>query len=247
MEREIRVDGHRVIRAPLHRVWQLLSRLESHPRYTGLWLTADLLERSQAAVVVEFRGFFGGLPITSVQRLVLRPPGRIEFKQVRGTLRGLWGAYLLKSADGDTDLHVEVVCDPGIVLFTEASVQQILTAHIDGMLTKIKASAERELVRVVTRRAGAAGEGARPAKTDEAPAIAGAREPEEADEGRAEDEQEEDEQEDVSPEPGAVPAAGVERSGAREGASTAPAEGRRRRRRRRRRRGGAARPPAPSG
>lgn len=241
MDREIRVDGHRVIRAPLHRVWQLLSRLESHPRYAGLWLTADLLERSQASVVVEFRGFFGGLPITSVQRMVLRPPGRIEFKQVRGTLRGLWGAYLLKGTDGDTDLHAQVVVDPGIVLFTEASVQQILTAHIDGTLTRIKASAERELVRVVTRRAGAAGEDARPAKTGDAAAPTAARDLDEADEGP-----EEDEAEEAPPEPAAVPAATDASAAAREGASGQPGEGRRRRRRRRRRRGGA-RPAAPGG
>jgi len=148
VDREIRLEGHRLIRAPLQRVWQLLSRLESHPRYASLWMAADLLERSQAAALVEFHGFFGGLPITSVQRVVLRPPGRIEFRQVRGTLRDLSGGYVLKDAGGDTDLVVQLAVDPGIVFFSEASVQQILASHIDGTLAKVKASAERDLVRL---------------------------------------------------------------------------------------------------
>jgi len=162
VDREIRLEGHRLIRAPLQRVWQLLSRLESHPRYASLWMAADLLERSQAAALVEFHGFFGGLPITSVQRVVLRPPGRIEFRQVRGTLRDLSGGYVLKDAGGDTDLVVQLAVDPGIVFFSEASVQQILASHIDGTLAKVKASAERDLVRLTPRRAQAA-VGAEPA------------------------------------------------------------------------------------
>lgn len=182
MDREIRFEGHRLIRAPVQRVWQLLSRLESHPRYADLWMAADLLERSQAAALVEFQGFFGGLPITSVQRVVLRPPGRIEFRQIRGTLRELSGAYVLKDADGDTDLIIQVAVDPGIVLFSETSVQQILAGHVDGTLSKIKASAERDLVRLVPRRTHVAAASeppsgpaeAAPADEDQAP---GAEEP----------------------------------------------------------------------
>ncbi|MDR7521365.1 MAG: SRPBCC family protein [Armatimonadota bacterium] len=157
--REVRVEGHRLIRAPLQRVWQLLSRLESYPRYASLWLTADLLERSQRSALVEFRGFFGGLPVTSVQRVVMRPPGRIEFRQVRGTLRALSGVYALKDVEGETDLTVRMAADAGIVFFSEESVQQILVAHIDRMLTRIKASAERDLARAIVRRSPASGEG----------------------------------------------------------------------------------------
>jgi uncharacterized protein YndB with AHSA1/START domain len=185
MNREIRVERHRVIRAPIHRVWQVLSRLESHPRYANLWLTADLLERSQASAVVEFRGFFGGLPITSVQRLTLRPPNRIEFKQIRGTLRGVWGAYHLIDTDGETDLMAQMAVDAGIVLFSEGAVRQILAAHLDCTLGKIKASVERDLVRPARRRAPPGGasvttaDGAESGSSDEVhapggPAIEGA-------------------------------------------------------------------------
>ncbi|OFX35156.1 MAG: hypothetical protein A2Z07_02480 [Armatimonadetes bacterium RBG_16_67_12] len=234
MDRETRFEGHRLIRAPLHRVWQVLSRLESHPRYANLWLTADLLERSQTSAVVEFRGFFGGLPITSVQRLVLRPPGRIEFKQIRGTLRGLSGAYVLKDAHGETDLMAQIAADPGIILFSDTSVQQILAAHIDGTLGKIKASAERDLARPAPRRAANAGEGV-PARAAGAGGEPSHEEEDEADEPEAE------EAVVVDAARGAPAEAEVPRP-----ASGEP-HGRRRRRRRRRHRGGGSKPPAPAG
>jgi len=147
------VEAVRRIRAPVQRVWHLLSRLESQPRYATLWFAADVLERSPASALVEFRGFFGGLPLTSVQRLTLKAPGRIEFRQVRGELRDLTGAYVLKDAEGDTDLTMQVAVDAGIPLFSDASVQQILTTHLDGTLSRIKAAAERDLVRLIPRRA----------------------------------------------------------------------------------------------
>ena len=151
--RAVSVEAVRRIRAPVQRVWHLLSRLESQPRYVTLWFAADVLERSPASALVEFRGFFGGLPLTSVQRLTLKAPGRIEFRQVRGELRDLTGAYVLKDAEGDTDLTVQVAVDAGIPLFSDASVQQILTTHLDGTLSRIKAAAERDLVRLIPRRA----------------------------------------------------------------------------------------------
>ncbi len=148
----IRAEGHRVIRAPVQRVWQLLSRIESHPRFTNIWMAAELKERSPASPLVEFRGFFGGLPVASVQRFSLKPPGRIEFRQVRGTLLELAGTYIIRDADGETDLLVQMAVDPGIALFSEAAVRQVLAGHIEGALAKIKASAERDLARPSGRR-----------------------------------------------------------------------------------------------
>lgn len=141
-----------MIRAPLQRVWQLLSRLESHPRYANIWMAADLIDRSPASPLVEFRGFFGGLPVVSVQRFSLKPPGRIEFKQVRGTFLEVAGAYVIRDADGDTDLTVQLAVDLGIALFSETAVRQVLAGHIEGTLAKIKASAERDLARPPVRR-----------------------------------------------------------------------------------------------
>lgn len=152
MDRGVRLQGHRLIRAGRDRLWQVLSRLEAHPRYAGIWMAADLLERSQSTALVELHGFFGGLPVSSLQRFHLRPPGRIEFRQVRGTLRDLSGAYILGEVDGETDLTLTLTVDAGIPLFSEDSVRQILAGHIAATLAKIKATVERDLARVVVRR-----------------------------------------------------------------------------------------------
>ncbi|MDR7485138.1 MAG: SRPBCC family protein [Armatimonadota bacterium] len=233
--REVRVEGHRLIRAPLQRVWQLLSRLESYPRYASLWLTADLLERSQTSALVEFRGFFGGLPVTSVQRVVMRPPGRIEFRQVRGTLRALSGTCTLRDVEGETELTVQMAADAGIVFFSEASVQQILVAHIDRMLTKIKASAERDLVRATVRRSPASGEAGTAAAALSA-RVGAALAPEDEEEAGPG-------QEGEPPAPDGPPSV-MAGEPPRSATLPAPAPGGRRRRRRRRRRG---RPPAGGG
>jgi uncharacterized protein YndB with AHSA1/START domain len=150
--RAVSAEAGRRIRAPAQRVWHLLSRLESHPRYATLWFAADVLERSPGSALVEFRGFFGGLPLTSVQRLTLRAPARIEFRQVRGELRELTGAYILTDAGGEVDLTIQIAVDAGIPLFSDAAVQQILTTHLDGTLSRLKAAAERDLVRLIPRR-----------------------------------------------------------------------------------------------
>jgi hypothetical protein len=130
-------------------------------------MAADLIDRSPASPLVEFRGFFGGLPVASVQRFSLKPPGRIEFRQVRGTFLELAGAYIIRDADGETDLVVQLAVDPGIALFSEAAVRQVLAGHIEGTLAKIKASAERDSVRPSLRRGRSPAAGA-PAMVEEA-------------------------------------------------------------------------------
>lgn len=180
----VRAEGHRVIRAPVQRVWQLLSRLESHPRFTNIWMAADMIDRSPASPLVEFRGFFGGLPVASVQRFSLRPPGRIEFRQVRGTFLEMTGAYVIRDSDGETDLFVQLAVDPGVALFSEAAVRQVLAGHIEGTLAKIKTSAERDLARPSIRRERPSAAGV-PAVTEEAGA-GGVPEAEEEPEGAVE-------------------------------------------------------------
>ncbi len=223
MPRAVSAGGHRLIKAPLHRLWQMLSRLESHPRFAGLWYYADLIDRSQNSTVVELRGFFGGLPITSVQRFSLKPPGRIEFRQARGTLRDLAGFYVLRDADGETELEVKISADAGIPLFSDSSVRRILAGHVESVLSKMKASAERDLVRLPSRR-GQAASGASLPGGAEGVVQDGPREPDGAGEADWEGEPAEGEPAEEQP---AAPSPGQ--------ATGQPVEKRRRRRRRRRR------------
>lgn len=159
----IKVEDRRIVRAPIQKVFQLVSRLDSQPHVTGLWLSADLLDRRANAMTVHYKGFFGGIPVESVQRATLHPPQRIEFRQSRGGLKAFQGRYSLKPIEGDTELTLEVEADVGIALITDDSAQRVLHAYVERSLQKLKFLAERDLPRAVRRQ----GEQAVPA----APAV----------------------------------------------------------------------------
>ncbi len=147
----IRVEGQRIIRTTIEKVFQLVSRLETHPRVTGLWLTADLLERRANGVTVQYRGYLAGMPVESVQQAVLQPPHRVEFRQTRGGFKVFRGSYVLKPVDGDTELALTVEADVGIPLITEMAARRVLQAYVEQSLNKFKLSAERELPRPMRR------------------------------------------------------------------------------------------------
>lgn len=167
MTRPVRVETHRRIRVPQQRVFQLLSRVEGLPRYADLWLVADVLERSGGQVVAEFRGYFGGLPIDSVQRVSLRPPARMEFRQVRGTLKALRGEFVVEADGGGSRLTARMEVDAGIPMLQEQAVRTLLTTALERMVTKVRDAAERDLPRLIPRRPAAPA--ALPAVEPEAP------------------------------------------------------------------------------
>jgi hypothetical protein len=151
----VKVEGRRIVRAPVQKVFQLISRLDAAPRVTGLWLTADLVERKPASLTVQYRGYFAGLPVESLQRATLYPPHRIDFRQTRGGLKAFRGQYLLSSVEGDTEVSLALEAEPGIPFITEQAARLVLHAFIERSLEKVKLVAERELPRVA-RRAGEA-------------------------------------------------------------------------------------------
>jgi hypothetical protein len=158
----VRVEGRRIVRAPVQKVFQLISRLDAAPRVTGLWLTADLVERKPAALTIQYRGYFAGLPVESLQRATLHPPHRIDFRQTRGGLKAFRGQYLLSSVEGDTEVALVLEAEPGIPFITEQAARLVLHSFIERSLEKVKLVAERELPRV-TRRTGGASGGSQPA------------------------------------------------------------------------------------
>jgi len=214
-----------------------------------MWMAADVIERSQGGALVEFRGFFGGLPIVSVQRLTLKPPWRLEFRQVRGELRDLSGAYVLKDVEGETDLSCDITVDAGISLFTDMAVEQILAGHTEGTLGRLKTTAERDIVRLVGRRsrAGAgttaAGEPSEdptehepPPVSEMAPAAVDGGGDEAAPAEPADDEDTEDDEASVAVHPPVAARPGHTAAGTPPARPGQPGEHRRRRRRRRGRR-----------
>src|SRR5574337_633682 len=164
----IRIEGHRIIRSPIQKVFQLVSHLDSQPRVTGLWLSADLVERKANTLTVHYRGYFGGMPLESIQRATLIPNQRIEFRQTRGALKVFRGEYVLKSIDGDTDLGLSVEAEVGIPLISENSARLVLQGFVENTLQKFKFTAERDLPRIVGARRPK--EGAAAGSTATAPA-----------------------------------------------------------------------------
>ena len=149
----VKVEGRRIVRAPVQKVFQLISRLDLSPRVTGLWLTADLVDRKPAALTVQYRGYFAGIPVESLQHATLHPPHRIDFRQTRGGLKAFRGQYLLKPIDGDTEVSLVVEAEAGIPFITDQAARLVVHAFIERSLEKFKLVAERELPRV-TRRTG---------------------------------------------------------------------------------------------
>lgn len=149
----VRVEGHRIIRAPVQKVFQLVSRLDSSSRVTGLWLTADLLDRKANTLTVHYRGYFAGMPVESIQLATLFPPNRIDFRQSRGGLKTFRGQYQFKPIEEDTDLSLSVEADAGIPLISEQATRLVLHSFIERSLEKYKLTAERELPRAPRRAA----------------------------------------------------------------------------------------------
>jgi ribosome-associated toxin RatA of RatAB toxin-antitoxin module len=221
----VRIEGHRLIRAPVQKVFQLVSHLDAQPRVTGLWMVADVVERKANTLTVHYRGYFGGMPVESIQRATLFPPQRVEFRQTRGALKAFRGEYVLKSIEGDTDLALSVEAEVGIPLISEDSARHVLQAFVEHSLQKFKLTAERDLPRVVRRPAEAAPAAEAPSGEAAAPEPA-ASEPVRAEAPPVQQ----------RPQPPQAPGTA---------AGQAPGQGKRRRRRRRRRRRGGG--PQPSG
>jgi len=225
----IKVEDTRIIRAPIQKVFQLVSRLEAQPHVTGLWFSADLIDRRQNTATVLYKGYFGGIPLESVQRATLHPPQRVEFKQSRGGLKAFAGRYSLKPIEGDTELSMQVEAEVGIALITEASARRVLYAYVERSLQKIKFLAERDLPRPVRRVVEDAAQAASATPTTAAgPSESGPQGAVLTGEGLP------------APDPSATVPSGLPPS-APQATSPGPGSGRRRRRRRRRRRGSQAR------
>ena len=138
------VEARRVIRATPDRIFAHVGRVEHLPRYAApLWMTVEATERQRIAHVVTLTGYLIGLPIESVQRIVLRAPTTLEFKQIRGTLRALSGRCTLEAVEDGTEVRYRLEADVGIPMVTDDGARQFLVQVVEHMLDRIKLAAER--------------------------------------------------------------------------------------------------------
>lgn len=134
-----------MIRASCEHVFAHLAQPEHLPRYAApLWMTADAVEKRGNTHVLALRGYFIGLPVESVQRIVVRQPASVEITQIRGTLRAFSGRLALVSVEDGTEILFRVEADPGIAMISEDAARQFLVQYVERMLDRIKLAAERK-------------------------------------------------------------------------------------------------------
>jgi len=161
------------MRAAPDRVFVHIGRVEHLPRYGApLWMTAESLEKRRNAQVVALTGYLIGLPIESVQRVTLRPPAAVEFKQVRGTLRMFNGQCSLASVEDGTEVRYRLEVDLGIAMISDDAARQFLVQFVERFLDRIKLAAERKTP--LPRPAAATAVGGAAAEDEEEKDIVGA-------------------------------------------------------------------------
>jgi hypothetical protein len=156
------VEARRLIRATPDRIFAHLGRVDHLPRYGApLWMAADAGEKRRTAHVVTLTGYLIGLPVESTQRITLRPPYAMEFKQIRGTLRALSGQCSLHPGEDGTEVRYHLEVDPDIAMIREVAARQFFVQFAEGFLDRLKLAAERRApARHVERGAGAASQDA---------------------------------------------------------------------------------------
>ncbi len=155
------------------RVFTHIGRIEHLPRYGApLWMTAESVEKRRNTQVVALTGYLIGLPIESVQRVTLRPPTAVEFKQVRGTLRMFNGQCSLAGVEDGTEVRYRLEVDLGIAMISDDAARQFLVQFVERFLDRIKLAAERKTP--LPRPAAATGVGVAVADDEEEKETVGA-------------------------------------------------------------------------
>jgi len=139
------VEARRLVRASAEHVFNHLVPPDQMARYGApMWMIADAVEKRGASQVVALRGYFIGLPVECVARVVLRAPASLEFVQILGTLRAFSGRCTLRSVEDGTEVLYRLEVDPGIPMISEDAARQFLVQFLERMLDRVKLASERK-------------------------------------------------------------------------------------------------------
>jgi uncharacterized membrane protein len=126
------------IDAPIDEVWAVLEDVPSHAGWQGFLDVSEALERDDQGrgTLLRFIGDIKIRKIETINRFSYEPQTAVRWEQVKGELKSLTGAWLLRDlGDGRTHVTFELDGDPGRVLGmlirgpVEATVRQILVAN----------------------------------------------------------------------------------------------------------------------
>ncbi|MDR7416662.1 MAG: SRPBCC family protein [Armatimonadota bacterium] len=144
--RGVAYTGSRYFRVPPRQVYGMVARLDRLPRWSGVWMRAEVVERKPHAVVVHLKGYLAGIPVESVIRATLTPHVQVAWQQAYGTFLDYAGSFQLELVEEGTLLRYGVVLDPGISFLSPEAVHQILVQEVEHTLNRLKWSAERDIL-----------------------------------------------------------------------------------------------------
>jgi hypothetical protein len=107
-------------------------------------MTADAPEKRASAHLMELRGYFIGLPVEAVTKVVTRPPSSMELTQVHGTLRAFSARFSLQRVESGTEIVYCVEADPAIPMISDDAARQFLVQHVERLLDRVRFAAERK-------------------------------------------------------------------------------------------------------
>ncbi|MDR7438282.1 MAG: SRPBCC family protein [Armatimonadota bacterium] len=124
----------------------MVARLDRLPRWSGVWMRAEVVKRKPHEVTVRLRGYLAGIPVESVIRATLAPHTQVVWQQVYGTFLEYAGSFQLEPVEEGTLLRYEVKLNPGISFLPPEAVHQILVQEVEHTLNRLKWSAERDIL-----------------------------------------------------------------------------------------------------
>lgn len=107
-------------------------------------MTADAPEKRGSTHLVTLRGYFIGLPVEAVVKIIPHQPSSLDVMQIHGTLRVFSGRFSIRSVEDGTEIVYHVEADPGIPMLTDDAARQFLVQHVERLLDRIKLAAERK-------------------------------------------------------------------------------------------------------
>ena len=144
--------GSRFLRVPPRQVYGMVARLDRLPRWSSLWMRAEVMERKPATLTVRLWGYIAGLPVESVVRATLQPSTRVTWQQAYGTLVGYSAAVDVQPSEEGTLITYRVELTPGVRFLSEEAIRQVLVQEVEQTLSRLKWSAERDILSEEIRR-----------------------------------------------------------------------------------------------
>lgn len=115
-------------------------------------MRAEVVERKSTSLTVHLWGYVAGLPVESVVRATLQPSTRVAWQQSYGTLLGYSASAEIQPMGEGSLVTYRVELTPGVPFLSEEATRQVLVQEVEQTLSRLKWSAERDILSEEIRR-----------------------------------------------------------------------------------------------